>query len=92
MGSLYARFLASLYVLAILSFQNVNPVDNRNISYLEEGKIKWAKYCNWEENNFDEIQDVAIGDNCGNMCLTNPKCTHFSWVDETCFLKEITTP
>ncbi len=92
MGSLYARFLAVLYVLAILLFQNVNPVDNWNVSYREEGKIKWAKYCDWEGNNFDEIQDVPIGDNCGNICLADPKCTHFSWVDETCFLKEITTP
>jgi len=92
MGRLNVRFSAVLNVLALIAIQNVNPIDHWNVSNREKGRIKWAKYCDWEGNNFDEIQDVPTADNCGNLCLADQKCTHFSWVDDTCFLKEKTTP
>lgn len=92
MGSLHVQFSAVFCVLAILLFQNVNPVENWNVFSSEKGEFKWAKFCDWEGNNFDEIQDVPIADSCGKICLADLKCTHFSWVDETCFLKEITPP
>jgi len=54
-----------------------------------DGQVKWAKDCNFNGHYaYDEEADV-LEENCASVCLEDPKCTHFKWIDDFCFLKEI---
>ena len=54
-----------------------------------DGQIKWAKECDFSgQYAYNEEADV-LEENCASVCLEDPKCTHFKWIDDFCFLKEI---
>ena len=52
------------------------------------GQISSDKNCNYLGNNFDEREDVPV-ESCGQICLNDPNCTHFSWIEGSCFLKDL---
>ena len=48
----------------------------------------WAKGCDFRNNNLATVAES--GDNCGQACIDNLQCTHFTWTMEnggTCQLK-----
>jgi len=53
----------------------------------ENGQIKWAKGCDFF--GFDFHQEKSKDEECGGICLANPKCTHFTWArNGNCNLKK----
>lgn len=96
-GFMCIRFIAIASALVMLSSSEGQVSDLRSgnsFLYLldwqseSNGLVKWAKDCNFMGNNIDEIRNVREED-CGRVCLADRACTHFSWLEETCFLKEI---
>lgn len=54
-----------------------------------DGQVKWAKECDFNGHlAYDEKEDV-LEEDCASVCLEDPKCTHFKWINDFCFLKEI---
>ncbi len=96
-GFMCIRFIAIASALTTLSSsagQISDSTSSNSFPYLldwqyeRNGLVKWAKDCNFNGNNIDEFRNVREED-CGGLCLADQICTHFSWLDETCFLKEI---
>lgn len=51
------------------------------------GQISSDKNCNYLGYNYDEREDVP-DESCGQICLNDLNCTHFSWIEGSCFLKD----
>jgi len=69
--------------------RNINPQfhwqDGNN------GKVTWAHGCEFSGN---EIRYVSSrGEDCGNLCLSHSRCTHFNWgFMDNCYLKTAQNP
>jgi hypothetical protein len=78
----------SLILLAVVS-QSVNGL-NWNTG---ERDIKWQMNCDFYGHDIDRISSVE--ENCGNICIASPECTHFRHAaDGFCYLKNapLSTP
>ena len=49
------------------------------------GQVMWAMNCDFSGNDFDHV--TSIGDVCGDLCVANEQCTHFTWANGICNLK-----
>ncbi len=50
------------------------------------GLLNWAHGCDFFGNDIRHVK--GRGEDCGGLCLADPKCTHFSWGWEgNCYLK-----
>lgn len=50
------------------------------------GGRNWALGC--EFNDYDVKNVTSKGEECGGLCASNPQCTHFTWNDGTCWMKQ----
>ena len=48
--------------------------------------MKWAHSCDYHGSDIDTTQSTTP-DQCGQKCVNNDGCTHFTWNSGTCFLK-----
>lgn len=53
------------------------------------GKVKWAFDCDFY--GFDIANLSGAGEFCGSFCLADANCTHFTWYNNVCYKKRITT-
>ena len=53
----------------------------------ENFKVTWAYGCDYYGNDIASLS-IANG-KCGRSCLNNKECTHFTWLDGTCYLKHV---
>lgn len=56
----------------------------------DNGQVTWSNDCEFNGNNIDRptLQDTQ----CGGACVSNNRCTHFTWISGTCYLKHFDTP
>ena len=54
------------------------------------GQVMWALGCDFYGNDIGN--QVGTGQDCGGLCIGNPMCTHFSWSNGVCYLKQATNP
>ena len=43
-----------------------------------DGEVNWADGCDFPRQDFDHIPNTKK-EACGELCLANPKCDHFTW-------------
>ncbi len=49
------------------------------------GKVKWASGCDFYGSDIGTIP--GPGQDCGTNCLNKASCTHFTWFNNNCYLK-----
>ena len=52
------------------------------------GKVLWGMHCDFNGNDISNQQ--SSGEDCGDLCVANPSCTHFTWFNDVCYLKSTT--
>ena len=52
--------------------------------------VKWALGCDFKGNDINCI--AGPGEQCGDHCASNPQCTHFTWFNNNCYLKNAVNP
>ena len=72
--------LVLLFLSTTISAQNWQDGDN--------GKIRWASNCDFFGSDIEKKN--GPGERCGNFCLANSRCTHFTSVNNVCYMKRIT--
>jgi len=81
--SVWVFFFVIIPLISAFSFQ-----------YQINGKILWSPDCDYP--NFDFASVRVPNTTCGDICANRNQCTHFTWVDEICYLKHFpsgyTTP
>lgn len=55
----------------------------------KNGEIKWAPSCDFPEGNVIKKAKGVTQEECGSHCLDHHRCTHFSFMGDKCYLKEI---
>lgn len=79
------NLIFSVNVLLMGMCQAQNSLDNNSNS-----QVKWAPNCDFPGN---DIASMAVSsDQCGSQCLSNSKCTHFTWYYNVCLLKKALNP
>jgi len=57
----------------------------------DNGLVTWASGCDFFGNDIGKKK--SAGEECGQICINNPSCTHFTWGwDSYCFLKSAVKP
>lgn len=51
----------------------------------EPAPIRWARNCDFHDHDWDK--KVGSAHECGQFCRQSQKCTHFSYMKDTCYLK-----
>ena len=46
---------------------------------------KWKENCLYSEKAF--FRKSSLREECFDHCLSNPKCTHFTWFENMCYLQ-----
>ncbi|XP_037025151.1 uncharacterized protein LOC119066670 [Bradysia coprophila] len=46
----------------------------------------WALGCDFHGNDLQSV--LSTGEECGGLCAANPQCTHFTWNNGTCRMKQ----
>ena len=68
-------------------------VNNRNAYNFQSGsngKVMWASGCDFVGNDIGK--QAILAQNCGDACVANGQCTHFSWSNGGCYLKKAVDP
>ncbi|XP_037033047.1 uncharacterized protein LOC119072035 [Bradysia coprophila] len=61
-----------------LYFQPTSLIDN----------IFWSYNCYWSDFNGALSMEKSLGEECGDLCLSDVNCTHFTWTkDGKCWMK-----
>lgn len=50
------------------------------------GGLKWAHSCDYHGSDID-TKHLSTPEQCGQDCVNNNECTHFTWNSGTCLLK-----
>ena len=67
-------------VLAITSTYAFDFQDGNN------GQVKWSSGCDFDGKDIGG-GIPGPGEDCGTNCLNNPSCTHFTWFNNNCYIK-----
>ena len=49
------------------------------------GQVKWSLNCDFYGNDIGS--ESSRGEDCGGICINNPQCTHFTYSNGVCYLK-----
>ena len=61
---------------------------SKSIDWNINGQVQWARRCRFQgDHNIG--QSFSTEEECGMVCLTITRCTHFVWLSDICFLKRI---
>ena len=66
-------------------------VSEAQINWQKSGKVVWAMNCDFFGYDIGMVIQNGTGALCGGSCISNPSCTHFTWSNNICYLKLITT-
>lgn len=69
-----------------ITYHHVPELPPRDVWNSGEGGVKWLLNCDFYGNDIGQIE--ATGEQCGGLCVANPKCNHFRHSDGTCYLKK----
>lgn len=57
----------------------------------DNGKVTWAHGCEFSGNEIRHVR--SRGEDCGRLCLSHSRCTHFNWESKgNCYLKTAQNP
>lgn len=76
--------------LLLLLFGTMDCSIAYNFQSGSNGQVMWASGCDFFGNDIGN--QAGLGENCGDLCVENPSCTHFSWSNNVCYLKQATNP
>lgn len=81
-------FLALTFVSSVLSSDAYHRIAKRD-AWQNDGNIQWALNCEFWGNDFMIV--TTTGDKCGDACLSESQCTHYTWQMNnggTCYLQK----
>ena len=64
---------------------SMTSVSARAWKFGDGGLVRWDNDCDF--NGYDISRQSSSGERCGGMCIENSRCTHFTYVGGTCYLK-----
>ena len=79
------KLLAPLFLVAIVSCCSACPWKDG-----DNGQVNWALGCDFYGSDYASVANTP-GSQCGRRCISDGRCTHFTWADVeggTCYLKE----
>ena len=83
---MFNHLFFSLFILTSLS-----NIVLAQINWQKSGQVVWALNCNFPGYDIGRVTQKGTGSLCGGSCISNPSCTHFTWSNNICYLKLITT-
>lgn len=61
---------------------------SKNIDWKMDGQVQWAKRCRFQGDHHVG-ESLSAEEECGMVCMVVSRCTHFVWMNDICFLKNI---
>ena len=78
--------LLALFVVVIV----IGNALSQNFQDGDGGQVKWASNCDFKGFDIGSVQGPA--EQCGSNCLSNSRCTHFTWYLNVCYIKNANKP
>ena len=58
----------------------------------DDDQVSWANHCDFAGHDIMQ-QKTLNAEECSALCLTNSRCTHFTWgIGSVCFMKSAVNP
>ena len=78
--------MAKLFFALLLAM--VVLVSARDWQIGDTGLVRWDYNCDFY--GYDIGSTSSTGEQCGGMCIANPRCTHFTWNPAgICYMKNV---
>ena len=72
----------------VLLLVTVACVSARNWQFGDNGLTRWDSDCDFTW--YDIGEKPSLAEQCGGVCIANPRCTHFTWVPgRGCIMKNV---
>lgn len=76
MSAASSRIYAIYVLSSLVNVAHLSPIWNYSES---PDDVFWAFDCNFPEGDFANIK--SMGEQCGLLCRTTSRCTHFTWTN-----------
>jgi hypothetical protein len=77
-----------LTIFLLIAAVSMTTVSARAWQVGDNGLSRWDRNCDF--NGRDIGTSPASGEQCGGVCIANPRCTHYTHSGGTCYMKRIT--
>lgn len=74
-----------MQIVAFL-FLPLIAISTQAVDWHEETNLHWAHNCDFYGNDLNSVQ--VPGEECGGKCASTSGCSHFTWNDGVCYLKQ----
>ena len=82
--------LSAMRLILVALLLVISTTNAFNWQWGSNNQVKWASNCDF--NGHDIGSQGSRAEDCGNLCVSNQQCTHFTHWNGVCYMKKANYP